>query len=488
MTQPSDQLDEAALRLAHLVYRDHKRRRSAGAHAGGQPDVKRARVELTSAVDDKQQIEEKFDGVGLGQFQRAAAAALKEQYTELGYRSHGGNQRGIWVKSIVQRTKRSFSGERDTQILRHIAVAFFRMVRRRINAAEQEVQALLVNDRILIGSNYAKSLDVDPDDLADDLLVVDGLVDRSKKAVRKLTGAVSGDRIASRRSELVKAMVERAEQALDDNEGDEDAAEKALADDEDFQDWADDLESWERAQEIAEIIGAALDDGSLVETLDIDAAAAAIEDDEYRGMVILVHGIKDIHAELNLVVAYAQSGSTAPAKVFGKKRPCMACFVTLMYAHEKLGLDIEFNRHPGGLYQGNLVRVIRTISARLSTDDFEQVHEEALALLEEEDLDDDEKGKEKVRSVVGEFTQFLPKKQYKTSGEDDHDTDSGTEYSSDEESDHEQLTRFDALAEESESDDESDKGSRSDEDSEQSESEDDRMSTDSDADDEEEEH
>ncbi len=104
----------------------------------------------------------------------------------------------------------------------------------------------------------------------------------------------------------------------------------------------------------------------------------ALTDDRYAGKIILVTlGGGTIHAEQKLLYALHLSGSKSAASIFGKKRPCAGCSLTLRFAREKMGLNITFNERPGGYFGPALPGLDKLVQAHLSTGTHDKV-----ALLE----------------------------------------------------------------------------------------------------------
>lgn len=436
-------LAQRALRLTRTLHRERKRSREEDEEFESN---KRVRVTLEDRSDDTISIPEKFE-VGVTRFEKLGTAAINDEYEAQGYAKVGSNQKGLWVDDIVDRTTRSFEGERDAQIMRHVATAFYELAKRRV-ASEQEVQAMLVNGRLLLGSNEAASMRPTPAQLVG-LLNPQGLSERSRRVVRKLKSAIGGGRIDRHRLDVVRQLKARALAELDDNGGDEAAAEDALRIDDEYVGLLDELASWDVAQEIADSIAAGLENGTAFVQCDIGQAAAFIDDNQYAGAVAMVSGLDKVHAELNLVLAYGMSGQPPGAKVYGKKRPCMACFLTLQYASEKLSYGLTYNEHPGGLYTGNLVKVMRALLTRMTTDDLERVHREALDELDTEGLTTVQIGEAQVGAVFGDVARGLPDQQFRTD-DDNYDTGSDSGYSSSVESEASQdtLDEFDMSSDE----------------------------------------
>lgn len=285
-----------------------KRKTASGARAGTGASAAAAASTSAPAVSKKQK--------------RVTATAVKGEITKHQKandwgRANGHSMSGMWTKEVIVRGKRSFSGDRVRQVLRHISTVIYHYVKPKIKD-EQEVQAMLVNDRILISSNDKQSMELfsgsqDPQVLFDILLRGASLPESDSRAqgvVKKLRALVVGTR-------LEKITTDEAEQR--------------------------ELKSIK-----AVILGAIKDPSTHVQHCNLSATPDMINNSNGAGQLIFVEGLDKAHAEQNLIIAYALSGSTTPVKIYGKKRPCTGCYLTFCYATEFLKLPITYNIKPGG--------------------------------------------------------------------------------------------------------------------------------------------
>ncbi|NPC70042.1 hypothetical protein HPP05_09835 [Corallococcus exiguus] len=228
---------------------------------------------------------------------------------------------GRWTPEVWLSGAASFSGRRDIQVLRHLSVQFFHYIRNTLNMkGEQEVQAMLVNDRIVIAANLDDSINAlfkalrqddtggPPSNAVQNLLqsVQNPDDKRAEGAAKKLGGLFSGTRSLSNIPTAMNVLGNDNERLLQR------------------------LDYSNAADCAAKIVGAA-----------------------HHGRLIFVNaGGDSIHAEQKLLLALLRSGTSKStvATIYGKKRPCAGCYLTLLFAEERLGLKIEFNRHPGGFW------------------------------------------------------------------------------------------------------------------------------------------
>jgi hypothetical protein len=255
-------------------------------------------------------------------------------------------------------------------VLRHLATIVYHYVKSK-NPDEQEVQAMEVNDRLFLASNDPASMELvhglDAAKLGDLLsgrLLRNG-DDRAKRAATKLQLLLSGERLDS--------------MTFDDPD-----------------------ERYEVESIAAMLNGAAEDPSSLVALASgIQQAAGWIDDEDHEGMIVFVSGLSGAHAEQNLIIAYALSGSDADAHVYGKKRPCTGCFLTFKFAEEKLGKkNLHYSRHPGGFWSPALNGLYELMKqdASLSLDGVEGFVQANLPSLSYRTARDGDKGKRKKRT------------------------------------------------------------------------------------------
>jgi hypothetical protein len=230
----------------------------------------------------------------------------------------GHSSSGMWPEDVTVRGEYKFQGERVRQVLRHISTMIFHYVKSKVKD-EQEVQAMLVNNRIFVSSNDRKSMalfsgSLQPEDLFE-ILLDDTALHNDSRAMRdmnKLRALVAHGRIYDITTDPTEAS---------------------------------ELESMQRV-----LLEAIADPAKHVKHCSIEGASRFITDANADGQLIFVDGLDKAHAEQNLIIAYAHSGSTDPAQIFGKKRPCTGCYLTFVYATKILGLKITHSANPGGFW------------------------------------------------------------------------------------------------------------------------------------------
>ena len=237
---------------------------------------------------------------------------------------------GKWTARVTARPKHSYSSARIAQVLRHLSTAIYHFVKSKVSA-EQEVQAMYVNNRLLIGSNDAASMAALSGLKGTELAAIlaegktFGTGNRAQRVATKLQQLLSGSRIAD---------------LTFTNESERD-----------------------QVKAIADIIKSVVADPTkaMVRT-SISQAASWITDKEHANQLILVDSMDKAHAEQNLILAYVRSGSDEEAHVYGKKRPCVGCYMTFRFAQERLGKqNLTYNANPGGFWGPALTGLWQTM-------------------------------------------------------------------------------------------------------------------------------
>ena len=229
---------------------------------------------------------------------------------------------GMWTKKSTVSASHSFENQRIRQVLRHISTAVFYYVREKIDKGEQEVEALYVNDRLLLSSNTMRNMGslgkspIDSQTIFDMLLTTTFINSddvRALKDIKKLRKLVGGQRVNTLK------MSNEERQAL---------------------------------QQIATMIREAIRDPAncFIYCSSIKNAAGSITASGCAHKIIIVEGDREGHAEQNLILAYAQSGTKKLGHVYGKKRPCTGCYMTFRYAVDVMGLNLSYNQRPGGYW------------------------------------------------------------------------------------------------------------------------------------------
>lgn len=244
---------------------------------------------------------------------------------------------GAWKTNVTISGFKPFATKRRAQVLRQVSTQFYWYIRQQLEPsmpqpkgwqAEQEVQAMAINDRIVLAANKDESLVAlvaslrslvqayslalqslplhapAPEHPLKKLLTTPQYNDaRTRGYATKLTDVFAGTRLSDSEALWLRQMVSTT----------------------DF---------------IAE-----------VDASDATACATAVTDNGYRHKLVFVTaGGGDIHAEEKLLVVLQRSRSRGPALIYGKKRPCAGCGLALRFARDKLGHNIAFNPNSGGYW------------------------------------------------------------------------------------------------------------------------------------------
>jgi hypothetical protein len=231
--------------------------------------------------------------------------------------------KGRWTEKVTLSGARSFYGRRDAQVLRHLSAQLFWYVRNKLGqGGEQEVQAMAVNNRILIAANNDSSVEA---------LAVD-LAKGGKGHLRKLLSQQQENDERSRGNAKKLSKLFEGKRKFPGFEG------------------------------VESLIAIAANDAfGKVDVSDQSGCTEAILSPTHSQKLILIVGSGDLHAEQKLVLALYQA-KRAGATIYGKKRPCATCAATLRFANDKLKLNITHNLHHGGYWgtaNEGLLRLVR---------------------------------------------------------------------------------------------------------------------------------
>jgi hypothetical protein len=219
--------------------------------------------------------------------------------------------KGRWTARVTLSGARSFAFRRDAQVLRQLSAQLFWYVRNQLGqTSEQEVQAMAVNNRILIAANEDSSVKALAEDLAK----------KSKGHLRKLLSQAQEDDVRSRGNakKLSKLF--------------------------------DGTRKFPGVEAVESLIAIATNDAFvIVDVADESGCMEAISSPSHSQKLVLVVGSGDLHAEQKLVLALYQAKRTG-ATIYGKKRPCATCAATLRFANDKLKRNITHNLHHGGYW------------------------------------------------------------------------------------------------------------------------------------------
>ncbi|GHH85428.1 eCIS core domain-containing protein [Streptomyces capitiformicae] len=275
---------------------------------------------------------------------RASVAGIKRRIAALKLvKGHSGA--GMWTRKVNVRGPKSFKKLPDRQILRHLSAQFFWYVKNRLNEEEQEFQAMYVNERIVVASN----MDSSTFELAEKLInefnsYIEGKIDRNP--LRSILSRVQnqGDSRAENSAEKISKLID-PKNSRKPRKGAEHMVHR--------------LQKSALANPIMKASGSSIGD--------------LIKSTRGTGKIIFLTEAGDYHAEQKLVLALQRSEFDGKAHIYGKKRPCTLCSATLDYAVARGGMDIDFNRHPGGYWHTaapGLVKLANMLGA--SADEFEK--------------------------------------------------------------------------------------------------------------------
>lgn len=270
-------------------------------------------------------------------------------------------QSGRWTPNMNVRGLQSFSNKRQARVLRWLASQIFWFIKKTDSLKskkEDEVQAMLVNDRILISANRDQSIAAlisylkrkNKSELEQYKLELEEAEEQQKKRQRKLSRKgkeedddeppsipppfnplydilltpQNNDRRSERNSEHFTEVFEGTKYPGDES--------------------------------VNVLVAFALDTESGFVGVDISSeedCREKIESSDYEGTMLFVNAgsPQKMHAEQKLVQALYRSGHKGRAYIYGKKRPCTGCSLTLRFAREWMGLDILYNDNPGGFWE-----------------------------------------------------------------------------------------------------------------------------------------
>lgn len=242
--------------------------------------------------------------------------------------STGHTMQGRWSKKPIKISgPRSFSKDRTRQLLRQISNQVFWYIKKHLETTEQEVQAMWVNDRILISANLDSSMQAlhgtlkskakkKAENTFDGILVTDWVASkRGKRHRRKLTDVVGGDRLDAGvpLADALRLAIKKGEESV------------------------------------------------IVVDISVPKNLAVLSHSSAKGKIVFIVGSPLPHAEQKLIDALVRANIKTRAEVFGKKRPCMGCYLTMLYAKNVGGFDLYFSDRPGGFWDKPLQNFLARI-------------------------------------------------------------------------------------------------------------------------------
>jgi hypothetical protein len=288
----------------------------------------------------------------------------------------GGPATGWRLGDLQVSIERSYQGQRVNQILVELSTALFEKAK--AVQDEHEVECLYIgsDQLLLISSNVPGSAGT----LRDSILNFTGLsyVDRkglhagekilTKNAIDKL---LQEDRPQRKIMENVRLLNSYLAQNPSIYRGKSEAeAVQALLGDSYTGPYIQDIYSWLEYKEIAERLRKL--EAKQVMVAEPAAAADTLAGME-KGVIIVKNTFQPLHAELTLLYTYIKSGRSDTAYVYGRKRPCQGCYLTLAYA-KGLGYSLEYNPHPGNWFEGNVAAAIAYYGGLNSPEELTTLH------------------------------------------------------------------------------------------------------------------
>lgn len=248
---------------------------------------------------------------------------------------------GKWMEEGRASGARPKVGDRDLQLLNQLSVLLFNAVS--AETGTQEIESMAVNGRVVVSANEEGTVALIRGIALDELL--------SKAASGKIgdtaIGLVAKEKDISERERSGMSRLSAMEM---------DTAE--------FPDQAQSVQAVLETLHKTMAEKTAIINGGSPETV-----AGHITDPGSKGRVVTVDAwdgpeVSCSHAEQNLLYALVLSGYKGKASIAGKKRPCTACWISLMLVR-RAGYDITFNLRPGGYWDTTTYQGLHRIAVAL---------------------------------------------------------------------------------------------------------------------------
>jgi hypothetical protein len=247
------------------------------------------------------------------------------------------NTTGTVLGTLRKRGKQSYKTRRNQQMLRHISQMAFSTAKQTVTS-EQEVEAMLINDRMVMSANLPASMDLIKQSIEDGKQTVEEFFQSQ--------GAEDDPRMTAFRVKLIDRLDTPPE--TDDPDGSQQA--RALLTRLKDKKMADVFEVLE------------LDVGAIVHG-DFDTSDYLVGDSHKDKIVLLrmtggnqpakPDGGVMLHAEQGLLQLVVMGSSkrdeikNSPMTICGGKRPCQGCFTALKLVRDLGYSKLEFNERPG---------------------------------------------------------------------------------------------------------------------------------------------
>ena len=268
---------------------------------------------------------------------------------------------GFWALQGLASGPVPKGGRRDLQLLNQLSQLLLNEVAK--SAKSQEIEAMVVNGRILVSANEQATVDK----LAtfDLKTLLPSYRSTARVGPKQTEGKVDWAKVKPRKiADLCTALLlDAGKFATVHNDAAAKVGLRRL-----IQLQVDCQLVPDQRRQVTEFLttlhATLTGDGRLVKGGNRAAVAAKILDPRFAGKIITVDAVNDAHAEQNLVAAVIAAALASPAtttarakimalgpvSVAGGKRPCTTCWFTMGLARG-YGLDIHCNWHPGGLWK-----------------------------------------------------------------------------------------------------------------------------------------
>jgi hypothetical protein len=278
--------------------RRNKRKKSRGRRSSLSPKrkVKKKPGKTLPAFHGRNRVSKKSIHDGF----RGAATEFTDSYS------------GRFTAQVQVRGAQDFSLDRDGQLLRHLSTQMYLFAKNTLaQSDEQEVQAMLVNGKVLFASNLEGTMQA---------------ITRAFAATKAPNLAMKKALITAYGSSARPQMVPVKVQAI-------------LNGERDFDD-----------SEVQDVLHKAVKKTHFLKNVSVEGAGTWMADAKSYPFGFITSGYDGFHAEQKLILALYLSGQKPDVTIRGKKRPCGACHAMLTFAKEKLGLNIAYNPNAGGYF------------------------------------------------------------------------------------------------------------------------------------------
>jgi hypothetical protein len=230
----------------------------------------------------------------------------------------GRNYAGKMLGPIGIRKPRSFKTQKDAKFLRNLSTYFYFLGKEVVEKDDAEVEAMFVNNRLLIASNNPKTMNEIYDYVLKnhnvcDLIRTDissGRDQRGQKTLESFSNQLMAPNFEVESRLILQASL------------------------------------WEQTKDYVALC--TIRKNKLSKDL--------ITSKEFDGKLIMITGL-DAHAEQKLLLALIHSGlgKDVKATIRGKKRPCLGCWLCLSFVKDILGYkNLDFNPNPGLAWTGSI--------------------------------------------------------------------------------------------------------------------------------------